>query len=201
MSASSNTGTDQFDSYRKLCWDNAVNAFGTSYVFQQRAHTLKTRLQWVNYVGVAVPVVVGALVLSFGIFSLLAVVITAAGVVGVIQMTVNLWSIIGRWVEEYSYAISSIAANDSLSIRYRELAQNPPSELDALRQMYERLQIEDTMRRDQDLQHDIEDYERRMGMRAALRQFQRKCTACEQVPTSMKPSDCGVCGSFKYSGS
>lgn len=201
MSASDSATTDQFATYRKLCWNNAVDAFGTSYVFQQRAHKLKTRLQWVNYVGVGVPLIVGSLVLSFGQFSLLPVAITVASIIGIIQVAVNLWSIIGQWVEEHSYAVSSAAANDSLSVRYRELGENPPPELDGLRQRYEQLQVEDTMRRNQDLQHDIKGFEQRMGMRAALRQFQRKCAACKQVPTSMKPSDCGVCGNFKYSGS
>lgn len=140
------------------------------------------------------------LVLGFGKFSLLPLAITVATVIGIIQVTVNLWSIIGQWVEEYSYAVSSTAANDSLSVRYRELGQNPPPKLDALRQRYDQLQVEDTMRRDQDLQHDIKDFEKRMGMRAALRQFERPCSACKQVPTSMEPSDCGVCGSFKYTG-
>lgn len=199
MSASSVTDTEQqITTYRSQCWDNAIHAFGTSYIFQQRARRLKTRLQWVNYIGIATPVLVGSLALSFGQFDLLPFIITICGAIGVIQMFFNLWSLVSRWVEEHSYAISSTAANDSLSTRYKELGQNPPPRLSDLRQMYERLQLEDRSRRDQDHEHGIGDEERRMGMRAALRQFQRSCAGCQKVPTAMEPSDCGICGNFKH---
>jgi mobilome CxxCx(11)CxxC protein len=198
MSTTSTTSAEQTTSYRSQCWDNAIHAFGTSYVFQQRARRLKIRLQWINYVGIAVPILAGSLVLSFGQFGPLSIVVTILSAIGVIQVIVNLWSLVGRWVEEHSYTISSIASNDSLSIKYREFGQNPPAKLSDLRQMYERLQVEDRTRREQDHQHGISDSERRMGMRAALRQFQRTCVGCKKVPTSMEPSDCGICGNFKY---
>lgn len=199
MTTSSGTNAEQqITNYRSLCWDNAIHAFGTSYIFQHRARQLKTRLQWINYIGIAVPVLVGSLTLSFGQFGLLPVVIAISSAIGVIQVIFNLWSLVNRWVEEYSYAISSTVANDSLSVRYRELGQNPPSKLNDLRQMYERLQLEDRTRREQDHQHGISDNECCMGMRAALRQFQRPCAGCQKVPTSMEPSDCGICGNFKY---
>ncbi|MGH7869941.1 MAG: mobilome CxxCx(11)CxxC protein [Candidatus Dormibacteraceae bacterium] len=201
MSTSGDANNDQIATYRSLCWNNAIDTFGTSYVFQQRARQRKRRLQWINYVGIGAPLLVGSLVLSFGKFNLLPVIIAIAGAIGIAQIALNLWSVIGRWVEDYSYAIISIAANDSLSVRFRELGQNPPPNLDALRERYDRLQVEDTMRRDQDLQHDIKDFEQRMGMHAALRQFQRKCVGCKKVPTSMEPSDCGICGNFKYTDS
>lgn len=198
MSTSNSVSTEQATTYRSLCWDNAIHAFGTAYVFQQRAQRLKTRLQWVNYVGVAVPLLVGSLVLAFGQFELLPVVIAIAGAIGIVQIILNLWAISGRWVEDYSYAIMSIASNDSLSVRYRELGQNPPAKLNDLRGMYDQLRVEDRTRREQDHQHEISDSEHRMGMRAALRQFQRACAGCDKVPTSMEPSDCGICGNFKY---
>lgn len=86
----SSTSTEQIASYRSLFWDNAIHAFGTSYVFQQRARRLKTRLQRINYVGIAVPVLVGSLVLSFGQFGLLSVVIAISSIIGLFQVTFNL---------------------------------------------------------------------------------------------------------------
>jgi mobilome CxxCx(11)CxxC protein len=190
---------DEADRYRVLCWDNAVHALGTSYVFQRRARTLKSRLTWVNYIGAAVPLIVGILVLTFGTFGALEVIVPIAGLVLLVQAVVNLWAVFGGWVDKLPYANTSAAANDALSARYQELGANPPVRIDELKHAYEKLQIADKSRRDQDLPQDILPVEQRMGMRYALRKFQRQCAGCGEVPKSMQPTDCDVCGNFKYS--
>lgn len=188
------------DLYRIRCWDDAVHTFGTAFVFQQRARRRRKQLQWVNYIGVAVPLIIGALVLSFGKFGLLSVAISIAGVIGVVQVAVNLWSLVAGWIEDYSYSLGSASANDSLSVRFRELAENPPSEIQEFRTAYDKLKIEDAARRERDIEKGVTEEEKRMGMRAALRKFQRRCAGCNEVPTDMAPSSCGVCGSFRFSG-
>lgn len=35
-----------------------------------------------------------------------------------------------------------------------------------------------------------------MGMRFALREFQRECVGCKITPLSMEYSECTVCGKF-----
>lgn len=184
---------------RTQSWDRAVHAYATSYIFQRRARVLKKQLQLLAYVGLVVPVTVGGLVLAYGAFSALPVIVAIASAIAIAQVAISLWSIVGGWVESYSYATVSAAANELLSNRFAELGQNPPSKVNELQHRYEKLQIEDDARRDQDHQQGIKEAELRMGMRAALRRFRRKCAGCEEIPTSMKPSDCGVCGSFKYS--
>ena len=57
--------------------------------------------------------------------------------------------------------------------------------------------IDDEHKRRVDQLSNITDEEKRMGMRATLRQFQRECANCKQTPVSMVPSECGVCGNFK----
>jgi mobilome CxxCx(11)CxxC protein len=198
MSTGDSTDGAAVNSYRSQSWDYAVHTFGTAYVFGHRARQLKRKLHWVNYVGIAVPLLVGSLVLALGPFQLLPFIIAVAGLVGGAQVAFNLWSIIGRWVEEYAYALTSVAENDRLCRRFCELGAHPPETLRELKQQYSELQLEDSKRREQDHQHGITDAERRMGMRAALRQFQRPCAGCRAVPTSMEPGDCGVCGNFKY---
>jgi mobilome CxxCx(11)CxxC protein len=180
-------------------WDKAIHAFATSYIFQRRARVRKRQLQILTYVGLVVPFTVGGLVLAYGAFNGLALIVTAASAVGVAQAAIALWSIIGGWVEGYSYATTSAAANESLSARFSELGRNPPNNTNELRHKYEKLQIEDNARREQDHRQGIKQAELRVGMRAALRQFQRPCAGCDEVPTSMKPTNCGVCGNFKYS--
>jgi mobilome CxxCx(11)CxxC protein len=121
------------------------------------------------------------------------------GLGGSAQAAIALWSIVGGWVEGYSYATTSAAANESLSARFSELGRSPPNSTNELRHKYKKLQIEDNARREQDHRQGIKQAELRMGMRAALRQFQRPRAGCDEVPTSMKPTNCGVCGNFKYS--
>jgi rRNA maturation endonuclease Nob1 len=43
----------------------------------------------------------------------------------------------------------------------------------------------------------VKDWELRMGMRYALREFQKECVGCSETPTSMEKSNCNVCGKFK----
>jgi mobilome CxxCx(11)CxxC protein len=183
---------------RAQCWDSALHAFGTGFIFEYRARACKRRLQWLTYVSLAVPLAIGLLVLGYGEFRGLKVLIGIAVAIGAVQAMLSLWSIIGGWVERYSYATSAVSANYLLSERFAKIASNPPSEYQTFRHDYEKLEVEDNLLQQQDYQQNIREDEKRMGMRAALRKFRRKCAGCDQVPNSMTPADCGVCGNFRY---
>lgn len=189
---------DEADAVRRRCWDGALHAYATSYIFQRRARTLGTKLNWITYVGFVVPMIVGLLVLSYGHFKSLPTIIAVAAALVSAQVVVSLWSVIGGWVAGYSYAAASAAANSGLARRYEELASNPPETLSGLRQEYEKLAIRDEDRQEQDYQQAVKESEKRMGMRAALRKYQRACVVCGEVPTTMRATDCGVCGKFRY---
>ena len=190
--------TNEVRAIRTQCWNNALNAYATSYIFQRRAQTLKSRLQLITYIGFAVPMIVGLLVLSYGHFKSFEVIVAVAAAIGIGQAVFSLWSIIGGWVDGYSYAVASIAENSKLANRFTELASNPPEDLSELRVEYEKLEIQDETRQEQDYQQEIKESEKRMGMRAALRKYQRRCAGCNEIPTTMKPTTCGVCGDFRY---
>jgi mobilome CxxCx(11)CxxC protein len=183
---------------RTECWNAALNSYATSYIFQRRARILKIRLQLITYIGFAVPMTVGLLVLGYGDFKSLAVIVVIAVAIGIAQVAFSLWSIIGGWVDGYSYALTSIAANDLLAAKYTRLASNPPENFRALQSECEKLQAEDDARQEQDYQQGIKEPEKRMGMRAALRKYQRRCVACNEIPNTMRPTNCGVCGDFRY---
>jgi len=183
---------------RTQCWNAALNAYATSYIFQRRARILRSRLQLITYVGFVVPMIVGLLVLGYGDFKSLAVVISVAAAIGICQVALSLWSIIGGWVDRYSYSLTSISANDLLAAKYTRLASSPPESIRELQGRYEVLQAEDDARQEQDYQQAIKEEEKHMGMRAALRKYQRRCAACNKIPTTMQATDCGVCGDFKY---
>lgn len=182
---------------RLRCWDGALHAYATSYIFQRRALTLGARLNWVTYIGFVVPMIVRLLVLSYGHFKSLPTIIVVASALGIGQVVISLWSVIGGWVAGYSYATASAAANSRLALRYEELASNPPGDPSVLQHEYEKLAVRDEDRQEQDYQQGVRESEKRMGMRAALRKYQRKCVACGEVPSTMRPTDCGVCGKFR----
>lgn len=190
--------SDEAKAIRLRCWDGALKAYATSFIFQRRARTLGIKLNVITYIGFVVPMIVGLIVLSYGYFKSLPIIISIAAVLGIAQLVVSLWSVIGGWVAGYSYASASAAGNSSLALRYEDLASNPPDDLSVLRREYEKLTIRDEDRQEQDYQQAVRESEKRMGMRAALRKYQRKCAGCGKVPTNMNATECGVCGNFRY---
>lgn len=190
---------DQFTALRQTCWHRAVDAYGTSYVFRQRARSLKFKIRWLAYSGLAVPLIVGALVGAYGEFKLLALVVAIGAAVGVVQIAVSLWSIVGNWPDGYAYARQAVAANESLSSRFAGLASTPPRTMAEFQHRFELIDAEDEAQRKQDNDRDITNAERRMGMRSALIRFGKTCAHCGLAPTSMEPTDCVVCGRFRYS--
>jgi mobilome CxxCx(11)CxxC protein len=183
---------------RQLSWDAAVHAYGTGYIFAYRNGVLRTRLNWLTYVGLVVPLVIGGLFLGFGKFVGLVVLAPIGIVIGVGQSAVSLWSIIGGWVSGYAYSTTAISENYQLADRYVELARNPPEDLGKFQSDYDKLKIEDSRIAQQDYQQGIKREEIRMGMRAALLKFRRACAVCGQTPEGMKPGKCDVCGNFSY---
>lgn len=188
----------EHDAIRHQCWEAALHAYGTSYVFGRRARGLRRKLQWLTFVSLGVPFLIGALVLAYGQLKLLALVIAVGAAVGVVQALVALWSVVGGWVDNYSFAAQSSSANETLATRFSDLGRNPPVVIEDLRHRFDVLTTEDQSRRDQDHPKDVTDAERRMGMRAALRRLQKPCAGCGKVPASMEATDCDVCGRFKY---
>ncbi|WP_042427965.1 mobilome CxxCx(11)CxxC protein [Streptacidiphilus anmyonensis] len=183
------------DDYRRKCRDAALHAYGTSVIFQKRSDRLKRRTDLLTWVGFVVPLLIGALAATFGQAKLWAVVLVCASVVGAVQLAVSLWSLVKRWPEDLAYSAASAAANESLANRFVALADDPPG-LQALRAQFEKLDVENTARQERDNEKNVTEKELHRGMRAALRKFQRACAACQQVPTTMDPTDCGVCGQF-----
>ncbi len=90
-----------------------------------------------------------------------------------------------------------MSANQQLYEAYRSLGSNPPQDPNGARVQFDLLNTERKCRDMQDDKEGITEAEKRAGMRAALRQFQRKCAGCNEVPKSLEPLNCAVCGKFK----
>lgn len=188
---------DRYDALRRRCWDSAVHCFGTSQIFLSRSKRLTRNLRLLTYLGLAAPLAVGTIVAAFGLQSTIApLALAIAAVVGIFQVIVFAWSVVFSWVDRNVYAKESAVANDDLSNRFSRLGATPPSTLHEMQAAVDIVETEDKLRRQRDSEAHMSEAENRMGMRAGLRQFQRSCIACGEVPTTMTSTDCDVCGRF-----
>ncbi|MBN1225059.1 MAG: hypothetical protein JXB23_17555 [Candidatus Aminicenantes bacterium] len=188
---------DSLDQKRLECWDIAVHAFGTARIFEERAKKLKINLKWITFFGIGVPMSVGGVLMAFGLNSAyLPIAMTTASVLGVFQLIFSLWSLVSRWEDNLSYSLESGSLNHRISRNFKSLAIDPPSNQEVFRMRFEILSVEEANRNDLDNKQGITEKERRMGMRAALREFKRPCAGCKEIPTSMKATDCNICGNF-----
>jgi mobilome CxxCx(11)CxxC protein len=185
------------DTLRMQCWDSAIHDFGTGYIFECRARSLRTKLRLLSFLGIIVPVFIGGIVMTYGThFPYIDFILTIGGIFGIIQLVTSIGALVSKWDDTYAYSQESTSANYDLANRYKVLAQSPPTRLDEFRTRLEFLNAENQRRSDADYKQSITEQEKRKGLRASLRNFQRECTACHKVPTSMKPTDCDVCGNF-----
>lgn len=187
------------DELRADCWNEALHCFGTSYIFETRTNRLRRRLRFLTFLGVVVPSAIGAAATSFGVGSRWTTAFLVIGaVVGLVQLVMSVWALSYRWEDDFAYASESQSANRVLYCRFKELATRTSDqcEYELARRQYELIQTESSSRSGSDEKQGITEKEKRMGMRAALRQMRRPCAACELVPTSMDATNCDVCGRF-----
>ena len=185
------------DGIRVKCWDRALEAYGTGYIFERRAASLRVRLKVLAFLGIVVPASIGSVVLAFGTNpAWLPYLVGIAGALGVIQLVGSVWSLTARWEDAYTGALESLSSNHRLSNSYQRLAENPPGKLAEVELRFSLLEKEDELVQAADYKRGISEKEKRRGMRAALRKYRRECAGCNKIPVSMRPSKCEVCGNF-----
>lgn len=177
--------------------DHSFHQFGYSYIFQRRGRRLKRITNTISVLGVIIPVLIGGIVVNFGINSnLLAIIIPLTGIIGLIQLSLSTVSIILGWSDGLFYSIESAHDHERLHSKYKILAKFPPEDYQILKVEFSELEKERLFRDHQDSKVHISDKEKRIGMRAALREYKKECVGCKKIPLSMKDSDCDVCGKF-----
>lgn len=175
-------------------WNKAFYAHGTTYIFEKRSHKYRIGLRLISFFGIAVPLCIGALIMSFNLRpEVLKYILFIAGVLGVFQLIASLWSIIARWEERYSSAMTAIKRNTDLRNKWERIAKKTGNILDS---EFEALLKEDKEQEILDLDNGITEMEKRLGMRAGLFHYKRPCATCNQVPTSMVASGCDTCGNY-----
>lgn len=191
MSASSSRDPTQLEP-RAHCRDRAFFAFGTARVFARRQHRLSTLRNCITYLGIVVPLTVGAVALSFD-SKVLPFFIVPAGVLGIAQLALSAWSLVAKWDDRHASALASLQAQTRLFNEWDYLAKTNPPDIAA---RIDSLNAEDRRQEAQDLTQGVTKKEQNFGMRAALFQFGNKCPTCGIRPVSLLPSDCDTCGNF-----
>lgn len=179
---------------RQDAWDHAIHTFGTAYIFEKRAKGPKIHLKLLAFSGLALPLILGSYVTIFGREApQLERALVISGVIAAVQAVVTLWALVWKWDDQYSASLEAVVTNYRLASRFKEFASNPPADEDVV---YRLLKTELSVREAEDHKLLLKDKEKRMGLRAGLREFQRPCVACNVVPRSLTSSDCDVCGNF-----
>jgi len=176
----------------KQCSDKRFQAFGTGKIFERRVKRLERRRNWITYLGIAVPLLVGSLGLSFG-GNWVKYLAVPAGIAAAIQLILSLWSLVARWDDKYVYAVSAMQAQTKLFNSWDFLAKRQPANLE---QRIDDLAAEDQRQETSDIAQGILPEEKRFAMRAALYHYGLVCLACKIQPPSMKASKCDTCGNF-----
>ena len=182
---------------RKDCWNNALHAFGTAYIFRKKAEKYKKRTSILKFFGIAVPLTIGATASGYGLDSeILKWVIVVAVPLTIIQLIISVAAAVQKWDDELSYSYESASENLEIALKHESFAKYPPNEKSTLEGEMQILKTKQESRDKQDDKHSITEKEERMGMRYALRNYNRPCVTCGKVPTSMTPTSCNICGNF-----
>jgi mobilome CxxCx(11)CxxC protein len=115
----------------------------------------------------------------------------------ILQLIISIFAVVFKWDEELAYSYEASQDYNSLSTLFKRIAEFPENDFENFRSKFEKLEVHYEQRSKQDAKHSVKEWELRKAMRYSLRQFQRKCVGCNEVPTSMESTECNVCGKFE----
>lgn len=180
--------------YKTECWGKEFHCFGTAQIFEKRAKKLQKLRTWITFLGIISPVLIGGTVLAFGTGAvILPYALTCAGLVGLVQLTLSVWSLVARWDEQYEYALESTKANTELYNRFKNI---PQDEAQKIPELFRSAVADYQARELVDLTKSISDKEKRYANRKSLHYYRKPCSVCSITPMSLKPSKCDGCGDF-----
>ncbi|MFZ2852618.1 MAG: mobilome CxxCx(11)CxxC protein [Rhodocyclaceae bacterium] len=176
----------------KFCRDKEIYAYGTAWLFQQRALAFRQNLNILSWLSLVVPIAVGTLLGTFDSSELTTMTRIGSGLLGGALAITGAWAVVAGWTDALSRAERSILANNELCDRWRELKGYAGSDFYAqLATLKERDRAQENL----DNLSNITAKDKICMMRAALIQYGLPCERCGQVPTSLKPGNhnCAVC--------
>lgn len=185
------------DQIRNECWDKAIHALGTSYVFEMKANFYKRWIRVITILGLVVPLLLGATAGAYGANSpTLTIAIAITAPISIFQVVLSGISLASKWDDQLAYSLESQSENRIIAEEYEDLAKYPPADQNELKRKFEIIKTKDDARIRQDEKVSFNIKENRKGMRYALWIRKKVCDTCKVVPSSMTPGDCETCGKF-----
>ncbi|WCM43607.1 hypothetical protein MG290_14775 (plasmid) [Flavobacterium sp. CBA20B-1] len=185
---------------RSESWNNSIQCFGKSYIFNKRAQFYSKWNRFLAILGIVVPLTVGATASGFGFESeILKNTIAISIPLSIIQLVISAFALVNNWNDYLSYSLEAVNDYNSLSDDFKKLGKNSPSNFGDFSKSFEILETRLKYRNESDSKYSFSERELRKGMRYALREFQRKCVGCQEVPLSMLSTPCEICGKFERS--
>lgn len=181
---------------QKICADKEVYAYGTAWLFQQRAIDFRRKLKILSWLSFGVPLLIGSLLSAFDSPNVLGTIKFISTILGGILALWGLWGLVAGWADSLAKAEGSIVANTSLREEWRELKTSNDANVNV---RFAALQAKDLAREQADQLHGIAEGDKAKMMRASLMQYQMVCVNCGAKPTSMTPprgANCATCSNF-----
>lgn len=184
----------------KIQRDFGIIGFAYGYIFDMKAKRFSKYVTLLKVFGIIVPASIGATALGYGIDSnFLKLILVVAVPLTIGQLMVSIFAVLNKWDEELAYAYEASQDLNLMTDDFKKLGDLPPSGFIELDIEYELLNTRFKARKQQNSKHNIREWENRMGMRYALRQYQKSCVGCDSIPLSMESTNCPVCGNFNKS--
>ncbi|NVM64498.1 mobilome CxxCx(11)CxxC protein [Mucilaginibacter sp. SG538B] len=189
--------TPNIDELKRSCHEKAFHLYGTAFIYGVRAREREKYTQAITLLGVMIPVLVGAVVTSYGLDSpISSIFLKILTPIAVFQLVLSTLALVYKWDDKKSYYLESSISNRQLAEDFTHLAKFPSQEITETIHAYEIIITKAQSREDQDDRYPFTSKEFKKGMRYSLRQYQKVCSGCGIVPVSMEPSDCEICGNF-----
>ncbi|MDD2819710.1 MAG: hypothetical protein PHW29_00455 [Flavobacterium sp.] len=188
---------EEYNKLRQDAWNEALHSFGYGYIYTLRGGSLSKKLNLITFLGIVIPLLIGAIVTTYGVNSpLLFYMLWVAGPLSILQLVISVWAVVNNWNSSFAYYLETSLDNYKLANDYEEIGKYPDKTVIGLKTQLEKINVLRDNRDKQDNRYPLKDFEKRKGMRYALRKYKRDCAGCNIKPVNMKSSDCGVCGNF-----
>ncbi|MFZ2285082.1 MAG: mobilome CxxCx(11)CxxC protein [Lutibacter sp.] len=177
--------------------DKSFHSFGYSHIFEKR---IKWYLKYINalkFFGIIVPLTIGAIALGYGANNNILIYAIVIGTpIIILQLIISTLSIVYKWDDELAYSFEATNDYNILYDEFQKLYNFPTQSSSDLENKFEVLIAKLNSREQQNSRHKITEKELRTGIRYSLREHKKECSGCNQIPTDMTPTKCGVCGNF-----
>lgn len=176
-----------------LLEEKICQTYGTARIFEKRAKDLSFKMKCLNFIGLGTPLIIGLIFLGFGEVNTCLKVF--ATILGILQASVFLWSIIDKWDDKYQYAILALRRQEEIHTALN-LAKDDPS---TPQNFIDKILENENRYSNEDITKDISDKEKRYAMRRTLFNYQLSCTICKKRPQTIDPpksENCDNCSNY-----